>query len=86
MLPITGVYAEILPHISIGGILWLKLLCVMADCISPQEDSPVNDRCQPAEQRGETRVPARRPTSATGTHKWSIGAGSRGEHPALEKA
>ena len=31
MPPITGVYAEILPHISIGGILWLKLLCVGAE-------------------------------------------------------
>jgi hypothetical protein len=31
MLPITGVYAEILPHISIGRMLWLKLLCVRAD-------------------------------------------------------
>src|SRR5262245_49237356 len=27
-----------------AGILWLKRLCVRADCRSPQEDRPVNDR------------------------------------------
>jgi hypothetical protein len=31
MLPITGVYAEMLPHLSIGGMLWLTPLCVRVD-------------------------------------------------------
>jgi hypothetical protein len=84
MPPITGVYAEMLPHISIGGMLWLKLLCLRADCRSPQEDRPVNDRCQPVEKRGEPRVPARSRTSSTGTHERSIGVGSRRERLALE--
>ena len=85
MPPITGVYAEMLPHSSIGGMLWLKLLCVRADCRSPQEDSPVNDRCLPFEKRGETRVPARSLASSPGTHARSIGAGSRGERLPLEE-
>src|SRR5262245_61728890 len=71
-----------------GVTTWLKpskLLCVRTDCRSPQEDRPVNDRCQLAEKRGETRVPARSRTSATDTHARSIGAGSRGERLALQK-
>jgi hypothetical protein len=70
--------------IAQAGILSLKVLCVMADCRSPQEDRPVNDRCQPVEKRGETRVPARSRTSSTGTHEWSSGAGGHGERLALE--
>jgi hypothetical protein len=85
MPPITGVYAEMLPHISIGGILSLKVLCVRADCSSPQEDSAVHHGCRPFEKRGEMRVPARSRASAPGTHEGSIGAGHRRERLALQK-
>jgi hypothetical protein len=85
MLPIMGVYTEMLPHHSIGGILSLKLLCVMVGCRSPQKDSAVHHGCRPFETRGETRVPARRRPSSPGTHARSSGAGSRRERPALQK-
>jgi hypothetical protein len=74
-----------LPHSSIGGILSLKVLCVRADCSSPQEDRPVHHGCRPFEKRRETRVPARSRTSSPGTHARSIGAGSRGERLPLEE-
>jgi hypothetical protein len=56
----------------------------MAGCRSPQEDSAVNDRCQPVEKRGETRVPARSRTSSKVEHARSIDAGSRRETPPRE--
>jgi hypothetical protein len=71
-------------QISLGGSLSLKRLCVRAGGRSPQEDSAVNDRCQPVEKRGETRVPARSRTSSKVEHARSIDAGSRRENPPRE--
>jgi hypothetical protein len=73
-----------LPHISIGEILWLQLLCVMAGGRSPQADSAVHQGYRPFEKRRETRVPARSRMSSAGTHVRSLGAGSRGERLARE--
>jgi hypothetical protein len=67
-------------------MLSLKRFNVIAGCRSQQEDSAVNNCCQPFEKSCATSVPALNRTSSTGKHERSIGAGSRREHLALEKA
>jgi hypothetical protein len=76
--PCGGIIAQ-------AGMLSLKGLCVMADCRSPREDRPVNDRCQPVEKRGQRRVPARSRTASPGPHARPSGAGSRRGRLALEQ-
>jgi hypothetical protein len=66
-------------------MFYIELFGVIASYSSQQEDTAVNNGCQPFEKSRATSVPALERTSSRREHARSIGAESRWERPVLEK-